>query len=163
MLYVPGSNPRMLAKSLDSPADCICYDLEDAVAPSAKPEARRLVAQLLNGERRPGRAGAEIMVRINGVGTGSEAADLEAVLRTRHVGALALPKTTAPAHLEWVKGEINRLADARKRSGGEEPIRIVGMVENARGMVGVEGIAQAGKGHLDALLVSLILLCPGVF
>lgn len=45
---VPGSNPRMLQKSLASPADCIAYDLEDAVAPNAKAEARRLVRDLLN-------------------------------------------------------------------------------------------------------------------
>jgi citrate lyase subunit beta-like protein len=38
----------MLEKSLTSPADCIAYDLEDAVAPNAKAEARRLVRDLLN-------------------------------------------------------------------------------------------------------------------
>lgn len=45
---VPGSNPRMLEKSLSSPADCIAYDLEDAVATNQKAEARRLVTDLLN-------------------------------------------------------------------------------------------------------------------
>lgn len=48
MLYVPGSNPRMLEKSFASPADCICYDLEDAVAPGKKAEARRMVCDLLD-------------------------------------------------------------------------------------------------------------------
>lgn len=48
MLYVPGSNPRMLEKSLSSPADSVCYDLEDAVAPAKKPDARRAVYELLN-------------------------------------------------------------------------------------------------------------------
>jgi hypothetical protein len=48
MLYVPGSNARMLEKSLQSPADSICYDLEDAVAPGRKDEARRMVCELLN-------------------------------------------------------------------------------------------------------------------
>jgi citrate lyase subunit beta-like protein len=48
MLYVPGSNPRMLEKSFASPADSICYDLEDAVAPGKKVEARRMVCELLD-------------------------------------------------------------------------------------------------------------------
>jgi len=48
MLYVPGSNPRMLEKSFASPADSICYDLEDAVAPGKKVEARRMVCEVLN-------------------------------------------------------------------------------------------------------------------
>jgi citrate lyase subunit beta-like protein len=48
MLYVPGSNPRMLEKSFASPADSICYDLEDAVAPGKKVEARKMVCELLD-------------------------------------------------------------------------------------------------------------------
>lgn len=48
MLYVPGSNSRMLEKSFASPADSICYDLEDAVAPGKKVEARRMVCDILN-------------------------------------------------------------------------------------------------------------------
>jgi citrate lyase subunit beta-like protein len=48
MLYVPGSNPRMLEKSLISPADSICYDLEDAVAPGKKADARKAVCELLD-------------------------------------------------------------------------------------------------------------------
>ena len=48
MLYVPGSNPRMLEKSLTSPADSICYDLEDAVAPGKKLDARKAVCEMLD-------------------------------------------------------------------------------------------------------------------
>jgi citrate lyase subunit beta-like protein len=48
MRYVPGSNPRMLEKSFASPADSICYDLEDAVAPGKKVDARRMVCELLD-------------------------------------------------------------------------------------------------------------------
>jgi citrate lyase subunit beta-like protein len=48
MLYVPGSNPRMLEKSFASPADSLCYDLEDAVAPAKKVDARRMVCEVLD-------------------------------------------------------------------------------------------------------------------
>lgn len=71
----------MLEKSLLSPADSVSYDLEDAVAPSAKPEARRLVAELLNSEKRPK---GEVMARINAVGTGFEHDDLDAMVSGRN-------------------------------------------------------------------------------
>jgi malate synthase len=45
---VPGSNPRMIERSLDSFADSVCYDLEDSVSPGKKADARRLVSELLN-------------------------------------------------------------------------------------------------------------------
>ena len=75
---VPGSNPRMLEKSLSSKADCIAYDLEDAVAANQKSKARDLVADFLGREER---AAGEVMVRINAVGTGFEEDDLRAVVR----------------------------------------------------------------------------------
>jgi len=59
MLYVPGSNPRMLEKSFASPADSICYDLEDAVALGKKVEARKMVCELLNVSHRTSEHGAD--------------------------------------------------------------------------------------------------------
>lgn len=47
-MVVPGSNPRMLEKSLSSPADSVAYDLEDSVSPGKKADARRLLAELLD-------------------------------------------------------------------------------------------------------------------
>ena len=47
MLFVPGSNPRMMQKSTDSQADVVCLDLEDSVAPNQKVEARSNVIQAL--------------------------------------------------------------------------------------------------------------------
>jgi citrate lyase subunit beta-like protein len=67
----------MLEKSLTSPADSVSYDLEDAVAPKAKPEARRLVTELMDSERRPK---GEVMARINAVGTPWAEDDLDAVV-----------------------------------------------------------------------------------
>lgn len=69
----------MLEKSLASPADSISYDLEDAVAPAQKPEARRLIQELLNSGKRPK---GEVMVRINAVGTGFEEEDVKAAVST---------------------------------------------------------------------------------
>ncbi|WWD15632.1 hypothetical protein CI109_100054 [Kwoniella shandongensis] len=159
MLYVPGSNPRMLEKSLSSPADSVAYDLEDSVAPSKKAEARKLVAELLDGERRPQ---GEVVARINAIGTGYEEADLDEVLRTRHLEAIALPKTTSAEHITYLISRINKLAPYHKRSGQEGAIKIIAMIENARAMVGIESIAASGQGHLDALLFAAEDYCADV-
>lgn len=149
----------MLEKSLASPADSIAYDLEDAVAPSAKPEARRLVAELLDSDRRPK---GELVARINAVGTGFEAEDLDTILRARHVQAIALPKTNEPDHVEWVVSRIKALCPDDKQAGRENAIRIIGMIESAEAMVRIADIAASGRGHLDALLFAAedCELCP---
>ncbi|MGB8529220.1 MAG: aldolase/citrate lyase family protein, partial [Rhodoplanes sp.] len=49
VLYMPGSNARALEKAKTLPADAIILDLEDSVAPDAKAEARRQVAQAVKG------------------------------------------------------------------------------------------------------------------
>ncbi|WVQ83310.1 hypothetical protein IAT38_005449 [Cryptococcus sp. DSM 104549] len=159
MLYVPGSSPRMLEKSLCSPADSIAYDLEDSVAPGKKADARRLVAELLDGERRPA---GEVVARINAIGTGYEDDDLDAVLRTRHLEAIALPKTNSPDHIAYLISRINKLAPPPKRSGKEGAIKIIAMIENARAMVAIEAIAASGEGHLDALLFAAEDYCADV-
>ncbi|WVF72526.1 hypothetical protein IAT40_007343 [Kwoniella sp. CBS 6097] len=159
MLYVPGSNPRMLEKSLYSPADSIAYDLEDAVAPGKKPEARRLVAELLNGDRLPK---GEVVARINAFGTGFEEDDLNAVLPTKNLSAIALPKTNSPEHIAHLISRINSLAPPHKRTNGSEPIKIIAMIESARAMVGIQSIAASGKGHLDALLFAAEDYCADV-
>ncbi|WVQ98422.1 hypothetical protein IAU59_005545 [Kwoniella sp. CBS 9459] len=159
MLYVPGSNPRMLEKSLSSPADSIAYDLEDAVAPAKKPEARKLIADLLNSDRLPR---GEVVARINAVGTGFEEDDLNAVLPTKNLSAIALPKTNSPEHIAYLISRINTLAPPHKRSDGPEPIKIIAMIESAKAMIGIEGIAASGKGHLDALLFAAEDYCADV-
>lgn len=49
---------------------------------------------------------------------------------------------------------IEKLAPAHKQRRGDKPLRIIAMIENARGMVEIEAIAKAGGGYLDGLLVS---------
>ena len=68
----------MLDKTKGLTADCIAYDLEDSVTPSRKGEARSNVRHLLE-QRRPSGV-QECAVRINAVGTGFEAQDIEEVV-----------------------------------------------------------------------------------
>ena len=65
-LYTPGTNATALLKAARSAADVLIFDLEDAVAPDSKVEARRTVARALVD---PALAGRQIVVRVNGIGT----------------------------------------------------------------------------------------------
>lgn len=83
LLYVPGSSQKMLNKTQGLTADCVAYDLEDSVTLGRKSEARSNVRHFLEQPRPTGIK--ECAVRINAVGTGFEAHDLEAV-----VGSLSI-------------------------------------------------------------------------
>lgn len=75
---VPGSSQKMLDKSRGLTADCVAYDLEDSVTSNRKAEARSNIRTFLEQPRADGIR--ESAVRINAVGTGYEADDLEAVV-----------------------------------------------------------------------------------
>lgn len=86
VLYVPGDKPRAIEKARTLGADAILLDLEDAVAPEHKDEARENVRQALAGEWP-----CPVIVRVNGIGTEWEHADREMALQVG-VDGLALPK-----------------------------------------------------------------------
>ena len=76
VLYMPGSNARALEKARELPADGLILDLEDAVAPEAKAQARETIVKALkNG----GFGDREVLVRINGLDTRWWVEDLDAV------------------------------------------------------------------------------------
>jgi len=78
LLYVPGSSQKMLDKTQGLTSDCVAYDLEDSVTPSRKSEARSNIRRFLE-QPRPANV-KECAVRINAVGTGFEADDIEEVV-----------------------------------------------------------------------------------
>ena len=89
LLFVPGDSPRKLEKALTGEADLIILDLEDSVAPSAKPGAREHVAQALG----QGARSKPLWVRINPLDTPDAMQDLVAVVQHRPDGIM-LPKAT---------------------------------------------------------------------
>jgi citrate lyase subunit beta/citryl-CoA lyase len=91
-LFAPGSEERKLVKALESGADAVIADLEDAVTPAEKAAARVLSTRLL-ADSEPGPAR---LVRINAVGTEWHAADVAAVTESPLDGVV-LPKATAAA------------------------------------------------------------------
>lgn len=90
LLYVPGADERKLVKAAQGlGSDAVILDLEDAVPPDRKNEARRLIARLLNEyEWR----NVEVCVRINGVGSPFAADDIAWVARLDRVDCVVLPK-----------------------------------------------------------------------
>ncbi len=86
LLFVPGDRPDRMRKAFAAGADAVILDLEDAVAPGAKAEARRHVAEFVHAV-----GGAHIWVRVNPLDSHENERDLDAVLHARPHG-IVLPK-----------------------------------------------------------------------
>jgi citrate lyase subunit beta / citryl-CoA lyase len=95
LLFVPGDRPERMEKALGLDADALILDLEDAVVPQAKPEARRITAAFLRSAERRTR----LFVRVNPLGSGLVDDDLAAVLDAKP-DALILPKAEGAASVE---------------------------------------------------------------
>ena len=89
LLFAPGSDERKLRRALQTGADAVIADLEDAVAPTRKDEARALVARVFGDEG----SAAAAMVRVNGTDSPHFERDLELVQRLP-LQAIVLPKAT---------------------------------------------------------------------
>jgi citrate lyase subunit beta/citryl-CoA lyase len=91
VLYLPASNPKALAKARTLAADVLVFDLEDAVAPENKPEARAAaLAALAEG----GFGRREVVVRVNAFGTDWAEADLAAIAKAGP-DAILVPKVSS--------------------------------------------------------------------
>jgi citrate lyase subunit beta/citryl-CoA lyase len=132
-LYTPGSNPAILSKAARSPADVLIFDLEDAVAPEAKEEARDTVVRAL---RDPSLEGRTVVVRVNGLETSWCEKDVHAIARSAPTGVL-FPKINSQM-------DVN-VADTMLRSFGLScATELWCMVETPRAILNAQTIAQAG-------------------
>lgn len=105
VLYMPGANERALEKAKTLPADALILDLEDAVAPDAKPAAReRVCAAAASGEY----GAREVTIRVNGKGTPWHADDLRAAAAAGPA-AVVVPKVDSAAEVHAIE---QALADA---------------------------------------------------
>lgn len=134
-LFAPGNHPRRVEKALGLQADAVILDLEDAVAVSDKPAARKSVAEALRRPRR-GRG----YVRVNAPSTPFCYRDLVETLHDK-VDGVFLPKVESAADLH----AIDWLMAALERDQGiaEGSIDLVPMVETAAGVARVDRIVQA--------------------
>ena len=100
-LYVPGDRSDRFSKALTSDADEVILDLEDAVAPGHKAEARQAVATFL-GDRHP----KSVQVRINGLESPWGLDDLGAVVSQPGLAGIRLPKVEAPETIRRVAEQL---------------------------------------------------------
>jgi citrate lyase subunit beta/citryl-CoA lyase len=139
VLYVPGSNVRALGKARALPADGLILDLEDAVAPAAKEEARRNVGEALAAG---GFGPREVAVRVNGAATPWGADDLSFAARCG-ADAVVLPKVEGAA-------EVREAQRALDRAGAPAALALWCMIETPRGVLAAADIAASG-GRLSCL------------
>jgi citrate lyase subunit beta/citryl-CoA lyase len=147
-LAVPGSSPAMFPKALDSAADYIFLDLEDAVAPGDKVTARaNVIGALLEHDWR-GR-GKTICVRINGIDTHYMYRDVvEVVEQAGHrLDTILIPKVGVPADVYLVDALLTQIEEAKAIP---HRIGIDVLIETALGMANVEAIAQSSR-RLEAM------------
>lgn len=147
LLYIPGDDPRKIAKASTLDVDCICLDMEDGVALNRKQAARQTIARVLV-EQNFGRA--ERLARINPIGSGLELEDLAAVLPARP-DAIVIPKVEGAEQVRWVSREITRLAQITPAGDTGKQIGLICMIETARGIVNLASIAAADL-RLQALI-----------
>lgn len=102
--FVPGANEKMLMKSIASAADCLILDLEDAVTPDRKDDAREIVAQWLGDVDF---AGKERTVRMNPLDTPWGLRDLEVTMR-HAPDAYVVPKVSTLDELQTISAELDK-------------------------------------------------------
>ena len=132
VLYMPGANERALEKAKGIDADALILDLEDAVSPDAKPEARdRVCAAVASGEY----GHRELAIRVNGIGTQWHDADIVAAAK---VGpdAVLVPKVNSTA-------EVLQLVAALETAGAPGHTKLWAMIETPIALLHAEEICAA--------------------
>ena len=141
VLFMPASNARALDKARTLPADALVFDLEDAVAPDAKPEARRMAVAAASAG---GYAPREVVIRVNALDTPWGRDDLAAVAGSG-AAAVLLPKIESAAAVH----ETSKALDA---AGAPVDLALWCMLETPRGVLRAEEIAS-GSPRIAALVM----------
>jgi len=140
-LAVPGSNPKMIEKAADSAADYVFLDLEDAVAPDDKLQARKNIIEALNDIDWAAK-GKTVSIRINGLDTHYMYRDVVDVVEQAgsKLDTILIPKVGNPADVYMVDAMVTQIEEAK---GFTNKIGIEALIETALGMANVEAIATS--------------------
>ncbi len=144
-LYMPGSNARAIEKAKTLSADVVIFDLEDAVAPDLKAQAREQVSAAV---RAGGYGRRELVIRINALETSWGEADLAAAVAAAP-DAILVPKVSSAETLAAVGLRLRKL-------GAAERTRVWAMIETPLAILQAESIASAAR-DVDARLACLVL------
>lgn len=134
VLYTPGANERALEKATTLPADSVIFDLEDAVAPEAKAEARQRVAAAVASGRYGRR---ELVIRVNGLGTGWHDDDVRSAAAAGP-DAVLVPKVGSAA-------DVHQAVAALDAAGAPERTRLWAMLETPAAVLDARAIAGASE------------------
>jgi len=137
-LFVPGSRPELFAKALAGAADALSFDLEDAVAPSRKDEARGHLARLLAAPEAAA-SGKTLIVRVNALDSGQFHADVQAVVRPG-LHLVNLPKAEREAD---VVAAASAVEQACRANGVEGPVGLLLNIESPRALRHAASLAAA--------------------
>jgi malyl-CoA/(S)-citramalyl-CoA lyase len=137
-LAVPGSNPSLFEKAAKGNADVIFLDLEDAVAPDDKEQARKNIIQGLNEVDWGNKT---MMIRINGLDTHYAYRDVVDVLENcPRLDMILIPKVGVPQDVYAIDMLVTQIEQYKKY---EKKIGLELLIETALGMANVEAIAQS--------------------
>ncbi|MGB1605637.1 MAG: HpcH/HpaI aldolase/citrate lyase family protein, partial [Promethearchaeia archaeon] len=139
VLFMPGSNAKAVNKARSLPADVVVLDLEDAVAPAVKAQARGMVLTELHAG---GFGPRELAVRANGLDTQWAEEDLAMVARSG-AHAVAIPKVERGETVERVRAILESY-------NAPSQLAIWSMIETPLGVLRAEEICVAGKGDGNA-------------
>ena len=145
LLFVPGLRPDRFAKALDSGADIVCVDMEDAVARSRKDEGRALTLPLFRDKSHPQ---VEKMVRINSLSTPDGLKDLTAIIELETPPpAIMIPKIRSAEEVQ--------LIDSLLSSGPSRQIRFCVIIETNQGLERAIEIAKSSS-RIDSLILGAV-------
>jgi citrate lyase subunit beta/citryl-CoA lyase len=144
-LYMPGSNARAIEKARTLPADVVIFDLEDAVAPDVKEQAREQVRAAVSAG---GFGRRELVIRINALETSWGKADLAAAAAAAP-DAILVPKVSSAETLAAVGLRLREL-------GAAERTRVWAMIETPLAILHAEAIASAAR-DVDTRLACLVM------
>lgn len=145
LLFVPGLRPDMFAKALNSGADIVCIDMEDAVARSRKDEGRALTLPLFANKTHPH---VEQMVRINGLSTPDGLKDLTAIIESASPPpAIMIPKIKSPEEVQLIETLLS--------SGPARSIRFCVIIETNQGLERAVEIARSSQ-RIDSMILGAV-------
>lgn len=152
-LYMPGANQRALEKARTLNTDTVVFDLEDAVAPKLKEEARLNVVAAVESQSYSHR---EVVVRINGLDTDWGADDLKAVLDAEP-DALLVPKINSA-------DDIFQLSAVMDNDAEESKTKLWVMIETPQAILNIREIAGAAQStRLSAFVMGINDLAKEMF
>lgn len=131
VLYMPAANTRALEKARSLPADSLIFDLEDAVAPDAKHEAR---ANAVAAARSGGYGRRELTIRCNALSTPWGADDIDAIA-TSSAAAVVVPKIESVDELDAVAARLDG-------AGAPRSMTIWAMIETPRAIIDIDHLAS---------------------